>query len=180
MVKIFTHESNRVIIQEELPEALLDTYTDQDTPDRAADRLRASLAWADIAAAGPGMGTDETGRALLGAVLDAVQAQTGCPRLRGLVLDADALRVLINHYEAKDRPHTEITLHTYDLQRIVIALIDEEVEKSMKAKRAETQEAKDSFQEDADRAAKLKDVFADLNRLVREDHDWTLNIAVIG
>jgi hypothetical protein len=81
MVKIFTHESNRVIIQEKLPEALLDTYTDQDTPDRAADRLRASLAWANIAAAGPGMGTDVTGKALLGAVLDAVQAQTGGPQL---------------------------------------------------------------------------------------------------
>ena len=92
MVKIFTHESNRVIIQEELPEALLDTYSDLDTPEQAAEKLRASLAWADIAAAGPGMGTDETGRALLGAVLDAVQAQTGGPRLWGLVLDADALR----------------------------------------------------------------------------------------
>lgn len=101
-------------------------------------------------------------------------------RAKPINLDAEALQVLINHYEAKDRPHTEITLHTYDLQRIVIALIDEEVEKGMKAKRAETQEAKDSFQEDADRAAKLKDVFADLNRLVREDHDWTLNITVIG
>ena len=101
MVKIFTHESNRVIIQEELPEALLDTYSDLDTPEQAAEKLRASLAWADIAAAGPGMGTDVTGRALLGAVLDAVQAQTSGPQLRGLVLDADALRLLAEDPQAR-------------------------------------------------------------------------------
>ena len=53
MVKIFTHEANRVIIQQALPEALLDTFTDQETPEQAAAKLQASLEWADIAAAGP-------------------------------------------------------------------------------------------------------------------------------
>ena len=60
MVRIFTHEANRLIIQQAIPEALLDTFTDEETPARIAAKLRASLDWADIAAAGPAMGTDET------------------------------------------------------------------------------------------------------------------------
>ena len=88
MVKIFTHEANRLIIQQSLPEALLDTFSDQETPAEEAAKLKASLEWADIAAAGPAMGTDETGLALLQQVLLCAGS------VRGLVLDADALRIL--------------------------------------------------------------------------------------
>ena len=111
MVKIFTHEANRVIIQQSLPEALLDTFTDEDTPSAAAAKLVKSLEWADIAAAGPAMGTDEAAKALLRTILLNVQkedpvdpaghietsapAKKGARRsVRGLVLDADALRIL--------------------------------------------------------------------------------------
>ena len=114
MVKIFTHEANRVIIQQSLPEALLDTFTDEDTPEAAAAKLEKSLEWADIAAAGPAMGTDAAARALLRKILVYVQkekagdcadsagyidagtlAEKGTTgTVRGLVLDADALRLL--------------------------------------------------------------------------------------
>ena len=114
MVKVFTHEANRVIIQQTIPEALLDTFTDEDSPEEAAARLQKSLEWADIAAAGPAMGTDAAARALLRKILEYVQREDPCdpadssghieisaltdkrPRrsVRGLVLDADALRLL--------------------------------------------------------------------------------------
>ena len=94
MVRIFTHEANRLIIQQAIPEALLDTFTDEETPARIAAKLRASLDWADIAAAGPAMGTDETAAALLCEILEYVQADGSRRPLRGLVLDADALRLL--------------------------------------------------------------------------------------
>lgn len=111
MVKIFTHEANRIIIQQSLPELLLDTFTDEDTPAQAAQKLQASLDWTDIAAAGPAMGTDDAAEALLRQILLYVQedgstkpaADTdsiGSSRtkrrrpVRGLVLDADALRLL--------------------------------------------------------------------------------------
>lgn len=114
MVKVFTHEANRVIIQQSLPEALLDTFTDDDTPAAAAAKLEKSLEWADIAAAGPAMGTDEAAKAFLRKILLYVQkedsgdhigsvgqidnstpAQKDARRsVRGLVLDADALRLL--------------------------------------------------------------------------------------
>ena len=93
MVRIFTHESNRVIVQTRLPEALLTTYTDED----AAQQLRSALAWADYAVLGPGLGRDETARTILDtflAVLSEEQGETGRSALRGAVMDADALRLL--------------------------------------------------------------------------------------
>ena len=89
MVKIFTHEANRVIIQQKLPEALLETYSGEDSLREAADRLCASLDWADIAVLGPGMGTGKTAENLLRTALD-----YGGSVLDGMVLDADALRIL--------------------------------------------------------------------------------------
>ncbi len=123
MVKVFTHEANRLIVQQSLPEALLDTFTDEDTPEEAAAKLRSSLAWADIAAAGPAMGTDEIAEALLREILIYVQdeeapgsgSETSGDKdihvpvkkasgrsLRGLVLDADALRLLAQDERLKD------------------------------------------------------------------------------
>lgn len=89
MVKIFTHEANRVIVQSQLPEALLETYTDSESAGEIAAKLRASLDWADVAAAGPGMGTGDTAKEILRTVLD-----YGTSVLSGIVLDADALRLL--------------------------------------------------------------------------------------
>ena len=96
MVKIFTHEANRLIIQQTIPEALLDTFTDEETPAQAVAKLRKSLEWADLAAAGPAMGTDGTAAALLREILEYVQDDDSRRPLRGLVLDADALRLLAN------------------------------------------------------------------------------------
>lgn len=89
MVKIFTHEANRLIIQQQLPEALLETYFDHESREETSARLRSSIDWADVAAAGPGMGNGETPEFLLRALLE--YGQTG---LEGIVLDADALRIL--------------------------------------------------------------------------------------
>lgn len=89
MVKIFTHASNRVIIQEQFPEALLDTFQEEEPAQETERRLRSSLEWADICAAGPAMGTDEAASRILRTVLE-----YGPGTLKGLVLDADALRLI--------------------------------------------------------------------------------------
>ena len=67
MVKIFTREENRVIIQEKLPEAMLTVYPalPEGEKERAAaagklsEMLRKDLAWADAAAIGPAIGRGE-------------------------------------------------------------------------------------------------------------------------
>ena len=106
MVKVFTHEANRVIIQQSLPEALLETYTEAGDPSQIREKLFSSLAWADIAAAGPGMGTDETAVRLLKDLLGYCAGPDSS--LRGLVLDADAVRILAAEEETvsllRERP----------------------------------------------------------------------------
>lgn len=91
MVKLFTHESNRVIVQQMLPEALLETWSEDETPADISKKIQNSLDWADIAAAGPGMGRDEAAEMILDQILEYVNHKNS---LRGLVLDADAIRLL--------------------------------------------------------------------------------------
>ena len=107
MVKIFTREENRVIIQEKLPEAMLTVYSalPQEPAERkiAASRiiesLRNDLEWADAAAIGPGLGRNEEGRLLVKTLLEeAAGINEGgaatAGKLRGIILDADALRII--------------------------------------------------------------------------------------
>lgn len=97
MVRIVTHEANRTILQEAIPEAMCDTYDEKDAG-HMAERLSAALAWADIVAAGPGLGVTRIGAEILCEVL-AWGAQTAPfgGRRRGIVLDADAIRLLAQH-----------------------------------------------------------------------------------
>ena len=84
-------------------------------------------------------------------------------------LDAEALQALIEHYERKgSRDTLTIKLHTYDLQRIVIALIEHAVE---------NRKTHPEITEECDR---LTDIVGDWNKLVSEANDWTVDITVRG
>lgn len=76
MVKVLTDPKNRVILQETVPEALLGTFED----------LEESLAWADVTALGPGLGTGKEA----GLCLERVISYGEKP----LILDADGLNLL--------------------------------------------------------------------------------------
>lgn len=76
MVKVITSEANRVILQQAVPEALFGTEED----------LAEAEAWADVIAAGPGMGRGESARRCLRAVI----FDSRIP----LVIDADGLNLL--------------------------------------------------------------------------------------
>lgn len=109
MVRVFTHEDNRVILQETIPEAMCSTYSSLiKESSQNAGRERTSsgddfaeldssveqelwtcLSWADAAVIGPGLGRSEGCRQLLAFVLKYADALP-----RGLVIDADAIRLL--------------------------------------------------------------------------------------
>lgn len=114
MVRLFTREENRVIVQERLPEAMLTTYgsslgaarENENTENRLipgnsgrkqndlgelSDKLLSDLKWADVAAIGPGIGQSAEAVELVRILLEAVQTDE---YVRGIVLDADALRIL--------------------------------------------------------------------------------------
>ena len=85
LVEIFTHESNRIILQTSLPEAIVSTYADE--PDTSA--LLCSLEKADAVVVGCGLGITPTSRKLLSTLLRAIDTEK-----TPLVLDADALNLI--------------------------------------------------------------------------------------
>ncbi len=115
MVKIFTREENRVIIQEKLPEAMLTVYgalpRDPVEAKKARQKIRESLLkdleWADAVAIGPAIGRGEEARLLLETLLQEVSEKDKNERctaqgekgLKGIVIDADALRLIASDSE---------------------------------------------------------------------------------
>lgn len=89
LVRVFSHENSQPIVA--MSEACLMTgcWPDTDLAEWHCDlydEFRASLGWADVLAVGPGLGTDNLARNLLGAALSRWS--------KPVVLDADALNIL--------------------------------------------------------------------------------------
>lgn len=83
LVRVFTPECNRTVIQTVLPEAMVTCYGKEMD---ALSELAGALAWADVIGIGPGLGTDETTRDLLRCVMERWT--------KPLVIDADGLNLL--------------------------------------------------------------------------------------
>lgn len=113
LVRILTDEANRVILQTQLPQALISVWEETDVPE-----LEALTDWADSLAAGPGIGTDGKMAERMAEVLKRVQ--------KPLVLDADALNLLAGHREWYDLlpKNTIITPHMGEMSRLTGAPIE--------------------------------------------------------
>ncbi|MDO4804147.1 MAG: NAD(P)H-hydrate dehydratase [Lachnospiraceae bacterium] len=110
MVRIVTAKANREIIQRELPEALLSTYSDAIEAEDVIDKC---LDWADVICMGPGLGTDETAESIVKHVLGIA--------VLPLVLDADGINCLYGKTQMlKDyRGMLFITPHMGEMGRLV-------------------------------------------------------------
>ncbi len=84
LVEILTHESNRIILQTSLPEAIVTTYTNAVVADR--NKITAAVARADVIAIGMGIGQSENATELLKIVLSSAEVP--------LIIDADALNLI--------------------------------------------------------------------------------------
>ncbi len=109
LVRVFTPEENRTILQGALPEAVLTTYSAKKWD---ADSLNASMQWADVIVCGPGIGSSDTAKKIVHTVLK----NAAVP----LVLDADALNIISEDTEILRRPHTELILtpHLGEMSRL--------------------------------------------------------------
>lgn len=87
LVRVLTPAANREILQILVPEAVLAAW--EGTQDMQ-EKLEASLSWADVVAAGPGIGMDNEAEALM----EALSACAGRQKGKSYVLDADALNIL--------------------------------------------------------------------------------------
>lgn len=83
LVRIFTCEENREILQSRVPEAIMTTYA---SDEEALAKLPEALDWATVIGIGPGLGQNARTARLLTAVLQ----RGSCP----LVIDADGINTL--------------------------------------------------------------------------------------
>ncbi len=90
LVRVFTPEENRIVLQSVLPEAMVSCYA-SDQIAAAMEQLRSDMNWADVIVAGPGIGTGTTMKAFL----QIVMAEFPGP----LVVDADGLNLLADMKE---------------------------------------------------------------------------------
>ena len=97
LVRIFTCEENREILQTLLPEAILTTWRNDG---EALALLPEALSWATVIGIGPGTGRNSTGRSLLMKVLEAGRAP--------LVIDADGLNNLADLLHEKKGSRDEV------------------------------------------------------------------------
>lgn len=109
LVKVYTPEENRVVLQTAVPEAILTTYQEK-KPDMAV--LNEALNWADVIVLGPGLGNGETARRIVENVL-----RNGAVPM---VVDADALNIIAEQPQQLLRPHTELILtpHVGEMARL--------------------------------------------------------------
>lgn len=88
LVRIFTTESNRISLQQLLPEAVLVTYEEE-----ISNLLKESLDWADAVVAGPGIGMADRAVHLM----EELSKYALSHRDKPYILDADALNILSCH-----------------------------------------------------------------------------------
>lgn len=91
LVKIITHENNRKMIQEMLPEALLYCY--KDVNEALRSEIEKSLSWAEVLVLGPGLATDENAKKIVDLVTEKIKTDTK------LIIDADAINILASKKE---------------------------------------------------------------------------------
>lgn len=102
LVKIMTPESNRIILQTMLPEALLATYQPEQFD---FDEFQKELDWATTIVIGPGIGVSKCSREIVAYALQNVKFS--------LILDADAINLLADDekYVIKDKINQSTVLH---------------------------------------------------------------------
>lgn len=127
LVKVFTTESNRIIVQESVPEALLCTYKEdwdngQETIAEFKSMLIRELSWASMVIVGPGIST--VNRSVK--TLQYICKYATCP----LLFDADALNIISENTNDLEEnicipQNTIITPHIKEMSRLTQKTVGE-------------------------------------------------------
>lgn len=120
LVQIYTHEENRVILQQLLPEAIITTY---DTFD--SEQLEKLIQWADLIGIGCGLGKSDTAERVMQYTLKRV--------LVPCVVDADGINILSKHMEWIEETNALIVLtpHMKEMSRMLQCSVKELIEQRM-------------------------------------------------
>lgn len=108
LVKVFTHEENRALIQTAVPEAIVSTYGKNWEEALLVEEIN----WADSIVIGPGIGNSDTAEKMV----ELVRKTSAVP----VLWDADALNILAKDVNQLLLPHTEfiVTPHLGEFSRL--------------------------------------------------------------
>ncbi len=109
LVRILTVEENRSILQTLLPEAILTVIDLEHLEEQTAE----CISWADVTAAGPGLGTGEWQERLVQLILEGTD--------KPLILDADGINLMAGHPEWRQLlpAGTVLTPHLGEMSRLI-------------------------------------------------------------
>lgn len=109
LVQILTHEDNRIILQTQLPEAILFTYSETDFNE---DAISEAIEKADVIVIGVGLGQNNLAQKLLALTLSAADAP--------IITDADALNIISKKLSLLDSVSAPliITPHMAEMARL--------------------------------------------------------------
>lgn len=117
LVQIYTHEDNRVILQQLLPEAIISTYHKYDEK-----QLHELFSWADVIGIGSGLGTSEISEQI---VLYTIEHTD-----KTCVVDADALNVIARNENIlkNKKANCIFTPHMKEMSRLTGISVSELIE----------------------------------------------------
>ena len=135
LVRILTPQSNRLIVQSLLPEAI---FTGYDTDSNFRVLSEANVSWADIIVLGPGLGTEALSVTLVRELLQTIVAQCDVATSKWLrkfpllLIDADGLNILSARPELMQlvdriaaRIPVVVTPHPMEMARLSAASLQE-------------------------------------------------------
>lgn len=129
LVRIYTTETNRQILQTTVPEAVLTTYQEAVFD---VNQLNEVIAWADCIVIGPGLGTGDVSTELVRYTLSSV--------IVPCIIDADALNLVAMHPEFMHDACGDwiVTPHPAEMGRLTGRTAEEVLEDPVHAARAYT------------------------------------------
>lgn len=116
LVRILTAEENRGLLMQKVPEALVDTYSEETKEEELIGKLEAAFAWADCVIIGPGIGQEKAAFFMM----EYVWKNCTLP----LIVDADGLNILAGCEEwlcesaKRKSPFICLTPHMGELSRL--------------------------------------------------------------
>jgi len=118
LVQIYTHEENRIILQQLLPEAIISTYTKFEE-----EKVSQLIHWADVIGIGSGLGVSSLSEELVSYILRNTT--------KSCIVDADALNIISKHPEYEINCNPIFTPHMKEMSRLTGRSVKEIIENRM-------------------------------------------------
>ncbi len=116
LVRVITHQNNRDLIYDKLPEVMINAYDTGTSEASLKSMVEEAITWADVVAIGPGMSMNDEAKLLLKYAMCLTKVQD-----KPIIIDADGLNIIAKNYEYAEYYHkkTIITPHIGEMARII-------------------------------------------------------------